>query len=82
MKRIYFKNVKAEVFMDVYDNILCKTKEAYVICCKTNEEVNSTYDLLRRVMNDVYTMKLGVYIPRKYIGKVTQVDGSLAQLVK
>ena len=82
MKRIYFKNTKCELFVDVYDNILRKTEEAYVICCKTNEQVDTLYDLLRRVMTDVYTIELSVYIPRKYIKRVAQVDGSLAQLVQ
>lgn len=73
MKRIYFKNTKCELFIDVYDNVLRKTESAYVICCKTHEQLNSAYDLFRRVMDDVYTIELSVYIPRKYIGKVTQV---------
>jgi len=73
MKRIYFKNTKCELFIDVYDNVLRKTKSAYVLCCETREQLDSAYDLFRRVMDDVYTMELSVYIPRKYIGKVTQV---------
>jgi hypothetical protein len=73
MKRIYFKNTKCELFVDVYDNVLRKTESAYVLCCETREQLDSAYDLFRRVMDDVYTMELSVYIPRKYIGKVTQV---------
>ena len=81
MKRIYFKNTKCELFVDVYDNILRKTEKDYVICCETNEQVDSVYDLLRRVMDDVYTMNLGVYIPRKYIRRVAQVKGTLSSVV-
>lgn len=83
MKRIYFKDVECDIFVDVYDNVLYKTDDAYVICCETNEQLNMLYDLFRRVMSDVYTVELGVHIPRKYIRKVVHVStGSLAQLVK
>ena len=83
MKRIYFKNVKVEVFVDVFDSVLCKNKDSYSLCCDTNEQFNSLYDFFKRFIPELYTEDLEVFIPKKYIRRVVHVStGSLAQLVK
>lgn len=83
MKRIYFKNVKVEVFVDVFDNVLCKSKDSYSLCCNTNKQFDALYDFFKRFIPELRTEDLEVIIPKKYIRRVVHVStGSLAQLVK
>lgn len=83
MKRIYFKNVKVEVFVDVFDNVLCKNKDSYSLCCDTNDQFDALYDFFKRFIPELHTEDLEVFIPKKYIRRVVNVStGSLAQLVQ
>ena len=83
MKRIYFKNVEVDVIVDVYDSVLCKSKDSYSLCCDTNEQFDALYDFFKRFIPELHTEDLEVFIPKKYIRRVVHVStGSLAQLVK